>query len=211
MGAQVEAATGGQDVIRFCGGLRAVLAAVGIPLNKAQSSSLHQAQPSSLQSTCSENPPATQANPLENCHAAHAVANASGRLHLSRRSASEQGQQPELTHDSLPSAGAGAAVLEGALQNLAGSAKDQVSFGTIVLAASAQHLPSVCPASAQRLSSICTAAAQLLHSIYTPYAWLLDSFCKQAAATNIYSCAIFNAWHRSLLIAGLSGRVYDLL
>ncbi len=32
---QVEAATGGEDVVRFCGGLTAVLAAAAIPLQKA--------------------------------------------------------------------------------------------------------------------------------------------------------------------------------
>jgi len=32
---QVEAATGGEDVVRFCGGLSAVLAAAAIPLQKA--------------------------------------------------------------------------------------------------------------------------------------------------------------------------------
>lgn len=193
MGAQVEAATGGQDVIRFCGGLKAVLAAVGIPLNKAQ--------PSSLQSTCSDNPPASQANPPEDCHAARAVAGAAGGLHLSRRSGSErQGQQPEWTHGNLPSDRAGVAVLEGAQQNLAGSAKDQVSFGAIVLAASTQHQPSICPSSAHQLHRFCT-----------PYAWLLDSFCKQATATTTSSCTIFDAWHQSMLIAGLSGHVDDLL
>lgn len=32
---QVEAATGGEDVVRFCGGLKAVLGVAGIPLHKA--------------------------------------------------------------------------------------------------------------------------------------------------------------------------------
>ena len=32
---QVEAATGGQDVVRFCGGLRAILGAAGLPLGNA--------------------------------------------------------------------------------------------------------------------------------------------------------------------------------
>ena len=32
---QVEAATGGQDVVKFCGGLRPILAAANLPLGKA--------------------------------------------------------------------------------------------------------------------------------------------------------------------------------
>ncbi len=50
---QVEAATGGQDVVRFCGGLHIVLRAAGLPLQKAlPTSAVSKAVPNaSLQTT----------------------------------------------------------------------------------------------------------------------------------------------------------------
>ena len=168
MGAQVEAATGGQDVIRFCGGLKAVLAAVGIPL--------HKAIPSSLRPSCSDKTPQIQTDCHRDGVAAVTLAGCTGGLHLSRCLSSEQQeQQPEWTNSNSVSteggvAGVGVAAIEGAQQNLADSAKDQVSFDAGMLAAPARHLHSFCTASA----------------------WLLDSFCKQAAATDIHSCAVFS-------------------
>ena len=160
MGAQVEAATGGQDVISFCGGLRAVLAAVGIPLQKALSSS--------LQPSCIDDLPKLQTDHHRDGDAAVTLAGGTGGLHLSQRLSSEQqGQQPEWTQGNP--AGGGVAVLEGAQQNLPGSAKDQVGFGTVMLAASAQHLPGISQGPAQHLHSICPASAlcTALHSFWT--------------------------------------------
>ena len=154
MGAQVEAATGGQDVIRRCGGLRAVLAAVGIPM--------HKAQPSALQPSCIDRSPRLQTDLHIEGDAAVTLAGSNGGLHLELSSES-QGQQSGGSHGSC--VGGGVAVLEGAKQDPAGSAKDQVSFGW-------QHLPSICTAFAKPLPSVCTPSAQLL-----------DSFCRQATAT----------------------------
>ena len=169
MGAQVEAATGGQDVISFCGGLRAVLAAVGIPLQKALSSS--------LKPSCIDDLPKLQTDHHRDGDAAVTFAGGTGGLHLSERLSSEQQGQPEWTQGNP--AGGGVAVLEGAQQNLPGSAKDQVGFGAVmpgsICPASPKHLPSICLASAEHLHSICTASAQHLHSICTASAQHLPS------------------------------------
>ena len=60
---QVEAATGGEDVVRFCGGLSAVLAAAAIPLQKALS--------------CADAPDAGHTSSSQLRHAASTTANSS--------------------------------------------------------------------------------------------------------------------------------------
>ena len=59
----MEAATGGEDVVRFCGGLSAVLAAAAIPLQKALS--------------CADLPSAGHTTSLQPAHAAFLTASSS--------------------------------------------------------------------------------------------------------------------------------------
>lgn len=108
---QVEAATGGQDVIRFCGGLTAVLAAVGIPLSKAL--------PSSLQPSSPVNPPTLQPD-----RPGTATVTAAGRAPASRCHSNEGEQQLEQDQSQVPSGQSRDAVA--AKQQAAGSATEQV-------------------------------------------------------------------------------------
>ena len=203
VGAQVEAATGGQDVITFCGGLKAVLAAVGIPL--------HKALPSSLPPSCIDKTPHIQTDQHRDGDAAVTLAGGTEGLHLSQcLSSKEQGQQPEWTHGNLHSAEGGVAVLEGAQQSLAGSAKDQVSFGSVMLAASAQHVHSICPACAQLLPSMCTASAQHLPSICPACAQHVHSMCP-ACAQHLPSICTASALHLHTICAPICTASEELL
>lgn len=137
----MEAATGGQDVITFCGGLIAVLAAVGVPLHKALPCSLHPIRPN--------NPPTPTPDYQQSGDAAVTVAGPDGRVQMSLCcSGGQQGQQPGQTCGRVSPVGKGAAVLAGTQQPADGWAADQVSAGAVCLvacvdAAVTYHLHSV--------------------------------------------------------------------
>lgn len=155
--AQVEAATGGQDVITFCGGLRAVLAAVGVPLHKALPSSLHPNRPNNSLTLSPDHD--------KDGAAASTVEGTAGRVQLLLCcSGGQQGQQPQQTCGRVSSVGEGAAVQAGTQQLADGLAVDQVSVGAVMPAAGVGT--AVTLASAWQLHCICTASAQHLHSIY---------------------------------------------
>lgn len=125
---QVEAATGGQDVIRFCGGLTAVLAAVGIPLSKALPSS-------QLQPSCPINPPTLQPH-----RPGTAPVTAAGQAPASRCHSHEREPQLELDQSRVPSGQSRDA--DAAKQQAAGSASEQVCMQ--LLARAARHDQSQC-------------------------------------------------------------------
>lgn len=136
--AQVEAATGGQDVITFCGGLTAVLAAVGVPLHKALPSSLG---PLAAPPSCPNHPLTLSPDHDKDGAAAVTVEGPAGRVQMSQCcSGGQQGQQSEQICGRVSSVGEGAAVLAGTQQRADGLAVDQVSVGAVcLLPVLAQH------------------------------------------------------------------------
>ena len=112
---QVEAATGGQDVVRFCGGLKAILAAAGIPLGRALADS-EQPKPTANESS------------LQVGKTAVTAANMGNSVQLSGQHEHSQQQQSAVGHGSLVSIKEGHAVFEDAQQQLAAALKDQVGM-----------------------------------------------------------------------------------
>ena len=141
---QVEAATGGQDVVRFCGGLKAILAAAGIPLGKALAD-LEQPKPTANQPS------------LQSGKTAVTAANMGHSGQLSGQHEHAQQHRSEASSGSLVSIEEGHAAFEDAQQQLAAALKDQVSFVMpclLLACALSRHGCRLCATSFAALSAV---------------------------------------------------------